>query len=156
MNPKFIKSMDVQCGFSRDGLAGYVPSRNDTKMHSLNVALRGSIIGALLACFVSGAPESVLAADQKTDLPAFAPGMINHMQAMRRFKDTDRGVQSAPVIIPKFEIDRDPSGAVATLQTSGRTHSEQCVLPESWDQWEDLFHLPSTGDRLDRQRRECR
>src|SRR5215467_5671006 len=121
MNPKFIKSMDVQCGFSRDGLAGYALSRNDTKMHSLNVALRGSIIGALLACFVSGAPESVLAADQKTDVPAFAPGMINHMQAMRRFKDTDRGVQSAPVIIPKFEIDRDPSGAVATLQTSGRT-----------------------------------
>ena len=48
-------------------------------------------------------------------MPAFAPSMINHMQAMRRFKDADQGVQSVPAVIPRFEIDRDPSGAIATF-----------------------------------------
>src|SRR5690349_22171395 len=53
--------------------------------------------------------------------PAFAPGMIGHMQAMRRFKDPDHGVQAAPTIIPRFGLDEDPSGAVATFQPGGAT-----------------------------------
>ena len=63
-------------------------------------------------------PASVQGA---ADLPAFAPGMINHMQAMRRFKDRDHGVQPTPNVIPKFEIDRDASGAIATFQPDGQT-----------------------------------
>jgi cytochrome c peroxidase len=47
--------------------------------------------------------------------------MINHMQAMRRFKDPDQGVQSAPKIIPRFELSEDPSGALATFQPGGAT-----------------------------------
>jgi hypothetical protein len=47
--------------------------------------------------------------------------MIAHMQAMRRFKDHDHGVQQAPPVIPRFEIDRDPSGAVASFQPGGAT-----------------------------------
>jgi cytochrome c peroxidase len=53
--------------------------------------------------------------------PAFAPGMIGHMQAMRRFKDPDHAVQAAPTIIPRFGLDEDPSGAVATFQPGGAT-----------------------------------
>ena len=53
--------------------------------------------------------------------PAFAPGMIAHMQAMRRFKDPDQGAQPAPGIIPRFELDRDAAGAVATFQPGGAT-----------------------------------
>ena len=54
-------------------------------------------------------------------VPAFAPGMINHMQAMRRFKDRDQGAQPTPNVIPKFEIDRDASGAIASFQPDGQT-----------------------------------
>jgi hypothetical protein len=53
--------------------------------------------------------------------PAFALGMIDHMHAMRRFKDPDQSVQQAPPIIPKFEVDNDPAGAVATFQPGGAT-----------------------------------
>jgi len=53
--------------------------------------------------------------------PAFAPGMIGHMQAMRRFKDPDQGTQTAPKMIPRFELDEDPSGALATFQPGGAT-----------------------------------
>jgi hypothetical protein len=54
-------------------------------------------------------------------VPAFAPGMIDHMQAMRRFKDPDRSRQQAPPIIPRIKIDDDPAGAVATFQPGGAT-----------------------------------
>jgi hypothetical protein len=43
------------------------------------------------------------------------------MQAMRRFKDPDRGAQQTPPVIPKFEIDNDPSGGIATFQPGGAT-----------------------------------
>jgi hypothetical protein len=47
--------------------------------------------------------------------------MVAHMQAMRRFRDPDQGAQTAPPFIPRFEIDRDPAGAVATFQPGGAT-----------------------------------
>jgi hypothetical protein len=53
--------------------------------------------------------------------PAFAPGMINHMQQMRRFKDHDKGSQPTPPVIPRFEMRSDPTGAVATFQPNGAT-----------------------------------
>jgi hypothetical protein len=86
-----------------------------------------SIIGALtagtviLACIASGVSGPALAGNDDAGVPAFAPGMIAHMQAMRRFKDHDQGVQQAPPVIPRFEIDRDPSGAVASFQPGGAT-----------------------------------
>jgi len=57
----------------------------------------------------------------RSDVPAFAPGMIDHMQKMRRFHDKDRGGQSTPEVIPRFDLARDPSGAVATFQPGGAT-----------------------------------
>jgi cytochrome c peroxidase len=55
------------------------------------------------------------------DVPAFAPGMITHMQQMKQFTDADRGSQLAPPVIPRFEVDHDSSGAVATFQPNGAT-----------------------------------
>jgi cytochrome c peroxidase len=87
--------------------------------------LRASAAGIALACILSVMPQLAIAQQagdgSGADVPAFAPGMINHMQEMRRFKDPDQSVQSAPIIIPKFEPDRDASGAIATFQPGGAT-----------------------------------
>ncbi len=44
------------------------------------------------------------------------PGAIAHAQQMRRYHDPDHGAQPTPPIIPKFELDADPSGVVGTFQ----------------------------------------
>ena len=67
---------------------------------------RISAVGAIVAC-VACSMSSLSVAQQIGSssgggLPAFAPGMIDHMQAMRRFKDPDQSVQQAPPIIPKI------------------------------------------------------
>ncbi len=54
-------------------------------------------------------------------VPAFAPGMIQHMQEMRRFKDPDRGAQATPDMISRFDVERDATGAIATFQPGGAT-----------------------------------
>ena len=64
-----------------------------------------------------GAPQPAVAGE----VPAFAPGMINHMQQMRRFKDADKGPQPTPPVIPLFAAEPDPTGAVATFQPKGPT-----------------------------------
>src|SRR3984957_17984909 len=69
------------------------------KVFVLEVALAG------LGC---GAPQ--LAAAQ--DVPAFAPGMINHMQQMKRFKDVDHGQQATPPEAPPLSIHFRPTGVV--------------------------------------------
>jgi hypothetical protein len=87
--------------------------------------LKASTAMAALVCLLNVAPQLGIAqqpGDQGGgDEPAFAPGMINHMQAMRRFKDPDRGVQPTPNVIPKFETDFDSSGTIATFQPGGAT-----------------------------------
>jgi cytochrome c peroxidase len=88
-------------------------------------ALKASTAGIAVVCVLSAVPQLAIA--QQTgnrggpDVPAFAPGMINHMQAMRQFKDPDRGPQPTPNVIPRFEMDRDASGAIATFQPGGAT-----------------------------------
>ena len=105
--------------------AGSANPITSAKAHPAIRTLRVCTVGAVLACIVSGASQPAMAQPASVqgaaDLPAFAPGMIAHMQAMRRFKDPDQGVQQAPPVIPRFEIDRDPSGAVATFQPGGAT-----------------------------------
>jgi cytochrome c peroxidase len=88
-------------------------------------ALKAPALAVALACIASVPPQLALAQQvgggSNAGAPAFAPGMITHMQAMRRFHDPDQGVQSAPPIIPRFELDRDATGAVATFQPGGAT-----------------------------------
>lgn len=75
---------------------------------------------AAVICLV-GAVSLPARAGSDADTPVFAPGMIAHMQAMRRFADPAQTIQTAPAIIPRFELDEDPSGAVATFQPGGAT-----------------------------------
>ena len=82
-----------------------------------------SVSTAAVICLAGAMIPRALAgpAAAGNDTPAFAPGMIAHLQAMRRFKDRDQGVQAAPQIIPRFELDEDQNGAVATFQPGGAT-----------------------------------
>lgn len=85
---------------------------------------RISAVGAIIMSLASGMPPAVaqqLGSGANGGPPAFAAGMISHMQAMRQFKDPTQSVQQAPPIIPRFEIDNDPSGAIATFQPGGAT-----------------------------------
>ncbi len=52
---------------------------------------------------------------------AWAPGAIEHARKMRIHQDADHGSQPTPAIIPRSEVDADPSGKVATLQPGGPT-----------------------------------
>ena len=120
-----------------------------------------SAISGMVACLVSNVSSPAIAQqaniDAKPGFPAFAPGMIDHMQAMRRFKDPDRGAQQTPPVIPKFEMDNDAAGGIATLPARRRDLSrQQCVLPRSRYQRPYLFHLPPAAKRLDGQRGQRR
>lgn len=71
------------------------------------------VAGIAVALFgLAGAPQSAPA----QDVPAFAPGMIGHMQQMEQFRDADHGAQSTPPVIPRLGLDNDPSGAIGTFQ----------------------------------------
>jgi cytochrome c peroxidase len=76
-----------------------------------------AVLEAALISLACGTPR--LAAAQ--GVPAFAPGMISHMQKMEQFKGVDHGPQPTPPVIPRFEVDPDRSGAIATFQPNGAT-----------------------------------
>lgn len=76
-----------------------------------------AVLEAALFGFAYAAPQSAAA----QDVPAFAPGMIGHMQRMERFKDVDHGPQPTPPVIPRFGLDPDRSGVVGTFQPNGAT-----------------------------------
>jgi cytochrome c peroxidase len=69
------------------------------------------------------APEIAFGQSLQADGSAAArAGAIAHAQKMRLlFPDIDGDTQATPPIIPQLEIDRDPSGAIATFQPNGRT-----------------------------------
>ena len=82
--------------------------------------LRFSISGLALITFFLGS-SAPPASGQTVDVidPAqnrnWAPGAIDHALTMRMFQDVNQSSQATPPIIPKFEVDGDPSGAVATF-----------------------------------------
>ena len=119
--------------------------------------MRISAIGAMFIWLASSmsslaiAQQAGIAADAQ--FPAFAPGMIDHMQAMRRFTDPDQSVQQAPPIIPRFQIDDNPAGAVATFQPAGATFpANDAFFQNLGTNGRSLFQLPSAAERLERQR----
>jgi cytochrome c peroxidase len=91
------------------------------KYSSLITALKAPTIVVALACIAGGLPQVATAQQPNGASSPTLAGMIAHMQAMRQFKDPDQGVQSAPPIIPRFELDQDATGAVATFQPGGAT-----------------------------------
>jgi hypothetical protein len=76
------------------------------------------VSGLALICLLSGPPPAsaqtvdVIDPTQRRD---WAPGAIDHALNMRRFKDAGQDSQATPPIIPKLEVDRDATGAVATF-----------------------------------------
>ena len=81
---------------------------------------RFSVLGLALICLMSGSPPPAVAQKNldvidSTQNLDWAPGAIEHAQDMRRFRDVDQSSQATPPIIPKFEVDPDPTGRIATF-----------------------------------------
>src|SRR5258708_39475045 len=78
--------------------------------------LRPSAADAALLCILVAVPSLALAQDNAHDPANYAwqAGAIRPAQQMRAYFDADRGEQPTPPVIPKFEINFDPSGFVAT------------------------------------------
>ena len=86
-------------------------------------ASKSILLGVALSCLAADASQMAVAqkAPAAASVPDFAPAMIEHMHKMRRYRDPDRGTQHTPPIIEQFDIDQDPSGAVASFQPNGAT-----------------------------------
>src|SRR5262249_3445016 len=91
--------------------------------------LMGSVSAAALICVAGGASQVASARDGGRGQEhhgghngaAFAPGMINHMQKMRRFRDVNQGLQQTPAVINQTDVRPDPSGLIGSFQPSGAT-----------------------------------
>jgi cytochrome c peroxidase len=84
--------------------------------------LKFSAAGAALIGLLAGTPKLALAQlNDPAEKREWAPAAIDHAQRMRAFKDADQGSQPSPGDIPKFSVDSDPSGQIATFQPGGST-----------------------------------
>jgi cytochrome c peroxidase len=92
-------------------------SLSDFATRGTGRALKGIGLSIAVAGLGCGAAKFAVA----DDVPAFAPGMITHMQQMNQFKDADHGSQPTPPIIPRYLPTVDPTGALATFQPNGAT-----------------------------------
>jgi hypothetical protein len=71
---------------------------------------------------IAGTFGQAIAQPGQYDGAAARSGAIAHAQKMRRlFPDSGADVQPTPPVIRQFEIDPDPSGAIATFQPNGPT-----------------------------------
>ncbi len=93
----------------------------------LRNTLKLSVAGSALLCVGGGVPPFAFAQNSAYDPANYAwqSGAIRHAQKMRAYSDSDRGEQPTPPVIPKFEIDFDPSGLIATAQPGGPTLTSQ-------------------------------
>jgi cytochrome c peroxidase len=87
----------------------------------LRLPAAGLAFIALLGGSPQPAPAQNAAAYEPTDTRAWTPGAIDHARKMRRYKDPDLRTQPTPAVVPRFEVDDDPSGKIATFQPGGRT-----------------------------------
>jgi cytochrome c peroxidase len=98
---------------------------NAKTQRAIKNALKFSAAGTALVYVVGAASQLALAQNSGmrsgAEVPAFAPGMIKHMQKMRRFKDMDHGPQATPAVIPRSSSDRNASGEISTFQPGGAT-----------------------------------
>jgi len=94
-------------------------SRSDaaTTRRAINVFAVAVLEAAVFSLACAAAPQFAAA----QDVPAFAAGMISHMQQMKQFKDPDQGAQTTPPVIPRYLPTLDPTGALATFQPNGAT-----------------------------------
>ncbi len=80
-------------------------------------------LGVAFVCTVVSVPQNAMAQKmpEARSMPDFAPAMIDHMQKMRRYRDSDHGAQPTPRNIDRFRVDLDPKGAIASFQPNGAT-----------------------------------
>jgi hypothetical protein len=99
----------------------------ENSKRSLRNTFRGSVAGAALLCIIGAASPFAIAQSIANDPANYAwqAGAIGHAQKMRAFVDTDSGQQTTPPVIPKFEINFDQSGLIATAQPGGPTQTSQ-------------------------------
>lgn len=91
------------------------------RIDSLLKALRFLFAILALVSFVDGFLQRASAQNDPAAARAWAPGAIEHAVKMRIHRDVDHGSQPTPAIIPRSEVDADPSGKLATLQPGGPT-----------------------------------
>src|SRR5216683_6643329 len=93
----------------------------------LRNTLNLSVAGSALLYFVGSISPFAFALDGGFDPANYAwqAGAIRHAQKMRAYFVSDRSEQPTPPVIPKFEIDFDPSGLIATAQLGGPTQTSQ-------------------------------
>src|SRR5215470_7646947 len=85
--------------------------------------IMGTVAAAALICVANGDRQSAWAGErgERGREPAFASGMINHMQKMRRFRDASQNLQNTPAIINKLDVRTDPNGQIASFQPNDAT-----------------------------------
>jgi hypothetical protein len=77
-----------------------------------------SLSGLALVTLMTGPFTPAFAQNAQSTLA----GANAHAREMQRlFPDGNQSSQATPRLIPKVEIDQDPSGAVATVQPNGPT-----------------------------------
>ena len=82
-----------------------------------------NLVVIILACHLAATPASgqqQTAASGNQSI-AWSAAAIAHAHLMRTFRDVESSVQQTPVRIPRFDLDPDPKGLVATYQPSGPT-----------------------------------
>ena len=126
----------------------------DTQASKFSLSILAA--GAAVACLVTTSPQNAAADNSLTcgeaECPAFAPGMINHMQKMRRFKDKDHGPQSTPAVIPRSSRDPNASGEISTFQLAERRSPRTMRSSRTWEHLrKNLLHLPSAAEWLERE-----
>jgi cytochrome c peroxidase len=79
---------------------------------------------------------------------AWAAGANAQAQQMRRFPDPNNGTQPTPPMIPKSELDADPSGVISTFQPSAATITSNNAFFQNLGTNERTCftcHQPATG-----------
>jgi hypothetical protein len=94
-------------------------------VYSIFVHQRIPALGLALAVIIGASPQLATAQTAKSDDPGqsveWAPPAIAHAQRMRAFRDVGIGSELGPIVIPRYEVDLDPSGAIGTFQPGGPT-----------------------------------
>ena len=104
-----------------------MPNFSWASKSSLRNTLWHSVAGAALLCAAGNVSQVAVAQDGAYDPANYAwqAGAIRHAQRMRGFIDPDSGQQPTPPVIPRFELNFDPSGILATIQPGGPTQTSQ-------------------------------
>jgi cytochrome c peroxidase len=104
-------------------MSPFAPLKSRSAKRTLDLCAAGAFVALILSASHVALAQSGSPHRDDTGVPGFAPGMIDHMQKMRRFRDPDKGGNMPPALIPRYSTDRDNTGEIATFQPGGATFS---------------------------------